>query len=295
MQEQPKFVKHDLGEISTFQMSSIWKDSEAEVSFSFINFDYPIAHIQQDFCEILCVFSGEIINRINSIDTVMRSGDCCIVLSEDKHELHFTKEGRKSFVAINYLIRSEYFKQLKYLFGINSANIFESPETKYFHLEKTFQNAIYNKTLLLQTPNNIYLTKNEFTCKGIIIDLLKQFAAERLNMPEKKTLPEWLENFLVEIQNPNNFNRSPSDFISEISYSYSYIAKEFKKHLGCSIVTYLTTVKLNYARELLLHTDISMLEISSRLGFSSLSHFNHIFKRAYGKTPKEVRKNRTFF
>lgn len=290
MQEQPKFVKHDLGEISTFQMSSIWKDSDAEVSFSFINFDYPIAHIQQDFCEILCVFSGEIVNKINKSDMIMRSGDCCIVLSDDKHEFHFTKEGRKNFVAINYLIRYKYFEQLKYLFGSDFAKIFESSETKSFHLESAFRNAIYNKTLLLQTPDNIYLEKNEFICKGIIIDLLKQFAAEKLNMPEKKPLPEWLENFLVEIQNPNNLSRSPSDFISEIPYSYSYIAKEFKKYLGCSIVTYLTTVKLNYAKELLLHTDISMLAISSRLGFSSLSHFNHIFKRTYGKTPKEVRK-----
>ncbi len=46
------------------------------------------------------------------------------------------------------------------------------------------------------------------------------------------------------------------------------------------------------AESLLLATDLSIDEISLKVGFSSTQHFRKIFKNRYGVTPKEFRKNR---
>ena len=43
------------------------------------------------------------------------------------------------------------------------------------------------------------------------------------------------------------------------------------------------------AAEFLAHSNFSTVEISGKLGFDSLSHFNHLFKKTFGITPREYR------
>ena len=48
-------------------------------------------------------------------------------------------------------------------------------------------------------------------------------------------------------------------------------------------------LKLSYAAKLLQTTDLIVLDISSKVGYSSLSHFNRVFKATYHLTPSEYR------
>ena len=54
---------------------------------------------------------------------------------------------------------------------------------------------------------------------------------------------------------------------------------------------YLQNRKFRYARNLLQNTDMSMQKIASEIGYSNLSHFFSNFKKHYGITPGEFRKN----
>ena len=53
---------------------------------------------------------------------------------------------------------------------------------------------------------------------------------------------------------------------------------------------YLQSHKLRYAKKLLQNTDLSMMEIASKIGYSNLSHFANNFKKYYGITPNDCRK-----
>lgn len=291
--EKPVFVDHGLDRVSDFKTSSIWKEDFVDASFSFINFDYPMWHVHKDFCEILFVYGGEVTNYVNDSQQLMKEGDCCIVRKSDCHKISFDGDATRGFGAINFLVRDSYFEQLKYIFGKNEATLFDNAdEMMTFHLDEVDRMSVYNQTLLMQTPDNEYNCKNEFACKRIIIGLLAEYVGQRLDLHSEQNVPAWLKKMLSEMQNRENIDKSPVFFVERAPYSYSYVAKEFKKHMGCSIINYLTSVKLNYAKELLQSTDMTTMEISSRLGIDSLSHFNHSFKKHFGQTPSEVRKNR---
>ena len=51
-----------------------------------------------------------------------------------------------------------------------------------------------------------------------------------------------------------------------------------------------SVLRVAHARELLLYSDRSVLDIAVATGFSSTSHFSHWFKQAYGYRPTEFRK-----
>lgn len=76
-------------------------------------------------------------------------------------------------------------------------------------------------------------------------------------------------------------------------YSPSHFMKFFKTHTGMSFVTYLNDYRVTEARTLLTNTADSILDISLQCGFTNLSNFNRIFKRKYGISPRQMRKQLT--
>lgn len=64
----------------------------------------------------------------------------------------------------------------------------------------------------------------------------------------------------------------------------------FHKYLSQTPITYLTEYRLSKALDLLIHTDMSVTEISYETGFNSTSYFSETFKKYYQCTPTEYAK-----
>ena len=73
------------------------------------------------------------------------------------------------------------------------------------------------------------------------------------------------------------------------------VTKAFVKYLGKSVNEYMKDINMDWARRLLKTTELSVLEISMRLVYSSLIHFSKIFKEENGMTTSEYRKRREMF
>jgi AraC family transcriptional regulator len=68
-----------------------------------------------------------------------------------------------------------------------------------------------------------------------------------------------------------------------------HFARLFKKLTGTSPHAYLATLRITAAQKLLAETDLSVTEISVRVGYSSPSHFSKGFRQATGLTPRAFR------
>ncbi len=72
-------------------------------------------------------------------------------------------------------------------------------------------------------------------------------------------------------------------------YTPYYLTKLFKAETGYSVKEYILRAKVREAKKLLVNTDLTVLEISERLGFSTQSYFSHQFERAEGLPPTKFR------
>lgn len=77
----------------------------------------------------------------------------------------------------------------------------------------------------------------------------------------------------------------------EVCLSPSHLSHLFKESVGKTVMGYLTEVRLQTARRLLLLKRESISEIAFTCGFSSPSHLSQSFKNHYGMTPREVQKS----
>ena len=66
----------------------------------------------------------------------------------------------------------------------------------------------------------------------------------------------------------------------------------FKASTGLTIFEYLNKIKIDYSCQLLLNSDLNVVDISYDCGFNNLSHFNKQFKKLNGKTPTQFRRLR---
>jgi AraC family transcriptional regulator len=95
----------------------------------------------------------------------------------------------------------------------------------------------------------------------------------------------------IELMHAHMNRELPLEEIAAAAYlSPFHFARLFKKLTGASPHAYLATLRTTRAQNLLAETDISISEISSRVGYLSPSHFTKAFRQTTGMTPSAFRK-----
>ncbi|MGP1530647.1 MAG: response regulator transcription factor [Treponema sp.] len=70
-----------------------------------------------------------------------------------------------------------------------------------------------------------------------------------------------------------------------------YLSKLFKDETGKNFIDYVTDIRLDRAKEMLKAGQYSIKEITAETGYSDQNYFSRLFKRKFGLTPTEFKKN----
>ena len=74
-----------------------------------------------------------------------------------------------------------------------------------------------------------------------------------------------------------------------VNTSTFYFCKMFRKVTGVNFTDYVSRVRIEKAKNLLLNPNLRVSEIAYEVGFQSLTHFNRVFKKIMGESPSEYR------
>lgn len=74
-----------------------------------------------------------------------------------------------------------------------------------------------------------------------------------------------------------------------VNTSAFYFCKMFKKGTGLNFTEYVSRVRIENAKNLLLNPNLRISEIAYQVGFQSLTHFNRVFKKVVGESPTDYR------
>ncbi|WP_176550465.1 AraC family transcriptional regulator [Bacillus sp. AFS037270] len=138
-----------------------------------------------------------------------------------------------------------------------------------------------------------------FELLEVFADIVSQNHESLIN--ESMTTTKYAKEIADAIK--SNFKRSYLDgkdmdipihiqpIIASLGLSPNYGLEIFQKVYHMSPRKYLSELKLQEAKILIQQPDVSLKEISNRLGYTNLSHFSRQFKRWTGFSPTEFRKN----
>jgi len=83
---------------------------------------------------------------------------------------------------------------------------------------------------------------------------------------------------------------SLGDVARAVNTSTFYFCKLFKKATGLNFTDYLSRVRIEKAKNLLLNPNARVSEVAYEVGFQSLTHFNRVFRKIVGESPTEYRR-----
>ena len=267
--------------ITTAHLQSGNRYASSVAGFNWRNVEFPHLHNHTHW-EFLLVVNGKIQHTINSKTHTATKGYVCLVRPSDTHKFIF---GDKKSETLTFAFSNSIAEKLLAAHpSLN--NLLNHREPLTFTLNNDTYEAIISKTLATQFfPKEIY----EQYVILIVNRLLLAYVEQKLNRSE--AYPDWLNEFLIYLRNPENLKQSIPDIAKHSNYSYQHLSILFKKYLGKTLVEYIKDLKLTIAKETLLHTTKTVTEIAIELNYESTSSLNHNFKKATGLTPLEFRKN----
>ena len=120
---------------------------------------------------------------------------------------------------------------------------------------------------------------------------------QRSRLSADLSRPEIIENAVKYISDNYSDSITLNGLAADANLSPTYFHKLFRKAVGQTLCEYILDVRIRAAKNLLLTTDKSLVDIASECGFSSQSYFNYAFKKAENTTPNQYRfsKNSGYF
>lgn len=138
--------------------------------------------------------------------------------------------------------------------------------------------------------------------------LLRMMAANRANISFANSLAEALIAFLIDkIGLRENTSDAENDLIkrlliylqehfsepltvadaaSHFGYSAGRFSHIFNERIGCSFTRYVNSLRVEQARQLLSQGGMTLIEIATACGFSSIRTFHRVYKDFTGETPR---------
>ena len=104
---------------------------------------------------------------------------------------------------------------------------------------------------------------------------------DQSNSAVKKAMLYIQENYSKDI--------SLDDVSGQVNISPYYFSKIFKEETGENFIEYLTRVRIDKAKELLVDENVSVKEAGIKSGYSDPNYFSRIFKKQMDMTPSEYK------
>lgn len=239
-----------------------------------------------NFYEFFIVTSGEAVHEINSEHRKLHKGTLQLIQPQDSHRI--VSSHSKRCTHINISVTPEKLNEICKALDISIYDLVENTDT-------VTNLSVSEVEYFIKIAERISLLN--FNCDDKYRVLVCEMIVEAVCIFYKNTIsskldcPDWFTDILDKIHSPKYCDCSANDVYLLAGFSPPVVIENFKRYTGKTVVEYLKSIKMNKACELLKNTDTPIVEISNILGYTSLSHFNRIFKDYLGITPSKYRKS----
>lgn len=117
-----------------------------------------------------------------------------------------------------------------------------------------------------------------------IISLIQKSQQNYLSAAQKKYMNDAYA-YINEHYKQQNFNYK--DLCHTVGLKYAYFSELFKKRFNMSPVRFVTKMRIDYAKELLVTNRRSISEIAEMCGFANTYYFSEVFKKETGFAPSK--------
>ena len=256
-----------------------------DYTYHILNFAFSKEHSHADYWEFSILLDGEMSNSLNGKRENYQKGTLFYATTHDYHYLR--SKDKKTLRYLNILAKEKPLLRLLDAMSPTFADFLSNgkhawilPDHIIFGVEE-----ILHKANMLSSKQYETHSKLIFSALMLILQFLYTQHIEPFEKHEA-----WEEILSEAMQSKEFLSYKVPDLCATLNYSKSQLNRVFQKRYGISPHEYLINYKFRYARNLLSHSKIKIIDIATQVGYKNLSQFNVIFKKKFGITPSEYRR-----
>lgn len=179
---------------------------------------------------------------------------------------------------------------------INGLKVIQTSRMRYpdmaFIIVSGYDDFSYCREALRMRITDYILKPVNYEEFGSCIDRLKIALYEKRKTEEQDAQEErTITGIIRYLQEHLDKEISLNILADEFHLSSQYISQLFKSEIGVNFLAYLTSIRMERAKKLLLATSLSIGEISEKCGYADYRVFTKVFKKEEGSTPSQYRRN----
>lgn len=258
--------------------------------------DFQMSFHSHEAIEIMYVISGDCHVELEEDLILLKKGQFIMIDSYIQHRLIIGNDKPCRMLNVEFKLKdkSGIFPSIKELAEENDNLQALLSDKQPFIVLKDMESLHHTlKSLVLELGEKDYVN-SEIMIQTLISQLLLKIARIVAQSKERTSLPTdiYIKEVINHIHHNYDVDLKVTDLAAIVYLHPSYLHRIFKEGMGCTIMEYITEIRIDRAKMLLEKTDIPITEISDYVGINSRQYFSFLFKKMTGRTPQSYRKEK---
>lgn len=249
-----------------------------------------------NFLEFNYVYSGNLNQIIDEEKITLKKGEIIFLNKSITHEI---EEANENDIIINFLIRPEFFQ---YIFSLaDRENIIldflintiysnsEEGEYLYFKVseDQSVQDIMEKIILELYEPNIMSKTSIKLLVGLLIVELMKN--SQNIEIYSVDNYDKMLNLQVLRYIDEEYISGNLYEVSEIIKQPHYKVSKLIKSYTGFTFKQLVQEKRMSKAAELLMKTDLPVIDIMRLVGYENITYFYKVFKGKYKMTPYDYR------
>jgi AraC-like DNA-binding protein/mannose-6-phosphate isomerase-like protein (cupin superfamily) len=253
----------------------------------------PVPPHVHDYVEMSYVYSGEVHEQLGNDSVHLRQGDICIIDTGVPHQI---AETGANDILVNILMRKDYVENLVVSDEAGTGAFSEFVSTslsssanhwQYMVCRRERQGGMHGSMVALVRETFFPLQGSDFVVRHLLslisITVLRDYRCELSSR-------SGADNQMAEIMRyiDTNFDGlTLSQLAERFGYSPNYLSSLIRSKTGQTFSGIVMSKRLSKAHSLLVHTDLTIMDVAQMSGFSNMTFFYKKYREKYGTVPSQ--------
>ena len=251
---------------------------------------------KHDYIEVNYVYHGELRQKVGYEQISLKKGELLFLNQHIEHEI---EASTKEDIIINFIIKPKFFEFIfSFLSSDNMISNFiisslfknsQNGQFLYFKVSdvESIQEQIQKMILEIMNPTVLSESTIKLYMGLLLIELIKH--VDKVQHRKEHSSLQYLIVESLKYIDEHFQNASLFELADKLNQTHYSLSKHIKKATNLTFKELLQEKRLTKAKELLDSTSMPITEIIEEVGYDNISYFYRIFKKKFGKTPKQHR------
>ncbi len=243
-----------------------------------------------DYFEVFLILEGSVTHLINGKAQQLEANNLVFIRPGDVHK-YVCSDKKVRF--LNLAISKKTMFRIMDLLGntFDKEKMMSNIIPPTIKVSDRFKNRMLDNFQKVGTLEETNIQSYIIFMRTYLAEIISRFLLDDAPIEKEEHIPEWLVNTCKKMYMKENFVIGYKRMVQLSGKTQEHLNRTMKKYMNTNANDFILGIRLEYASNMLKNSNMSISQVCKDCGLDSSSYFSALFKKRYGISPSDYRKN----